>query len=470
MAHLRFAGILEHIRNLAVGSSTARLDDRQLLERFLSGRDQWAFESLMHRHGPMVLSVCRRFLRDMHDAEDAFQATFLVLLRKARSLSKRELLANWLYGVAYRTALRARRDAARRHLHETRRCEKSLVTEDNDRAWREHQETLDEEIHRLPAKYRAPIVLCYFEGLTLKEAAQQLGWPTGTVAGRLARARNLLGARLTRRGVSLTAAGAVLALEENSRAAVPALLAGSTIQAATILTSKQAAGGAVISAPVMALTEGVLKVMFFTKLKLAAVVVGVTALSAGTGVVIYGRQVGEAAATPQTKSTPVPAAGLLPPDAVSMQREVDKSLRELLALTAKDGMPAIGEARANELLAKAKTDDKMQVLMRAQYEAALGEARARWLEFMAGRGTLSFFLSSSERLLEAERALSDKKADQVVAIENHWKRMRQIEKENDERFHAGRIPIQDALASRFYRVQAEIHLERARSELIKQRR
>ena len=467
MAHVRFAGILEHIRNLAVGSSTARLDDRQLLERFLSRHDQDAFESLMHRHGPMVLSVCRRFLGDRHDAEDAFQATFLVLLRKARSLSKRELVANWLYGVAYRTALKARRDAARRHFHETRRCKSSLVAEDNDRAWREHREALDDEIHRLPAKYRAPIVLCYFEGLTLMEAARELGWPTGTVAGRLARARNLLGARLTRRGVSLTAAGAALALEESSRAGVPALLAGSTIQAATILTSKQAAGGAVISAPVMALTDGVLKVMFFTKLKLAAVVAGVMALSAGTGVVIYGRQVGEAAATPQTKSTPAPAAGLLPPDAVTMQREVDKSLRELLALTAKDGMPEMGEARANELVAKSKADDKMKALIKAQYETALGEARARWLEFIAGRGTLSFCLSSSERLLEAERALSDKKAHQVVAIENHWKRMRQIEKANEERFDAGRIPIQDVLESRFYRLQAEIRLERARSDLAK---
>ena len=250
-----------------------------------------------------------------------------------------------------------------RHLHETRRCEKNLVTEDNDNAWQEHQATLNEEIHRLPAKYRAPIVLCYFEGLTLKEAARQLGWPMGTVAGRLARARNLLGARLSRRGVSLTAAGAVLALEESSRAAVPALLAGSTIQAATILTSKQAAGGAVISAPVMALTDGVLKVMFFTKLKLAAVLVGVTVLSAGTGVVIYGRQAGEAAAAPQTKSTPAPAAGLLPPDAVPMRSDVDKSLREFLALSAKEGMPEIGEARANELLAKAKADDKMKALI-----------------------------------------------------------------------------------------------------------
>src|SRR5262249_43793015 len=149
------------------------------------------FEVLLRRHGPMVYGVCRRVLHDPHETDDAFQATFLVLIRKARSLSQRERVANWLYGVAYRTALKVRTNAARRRTRQETMTDVPATVAEDEVLWRDLRPVLDEELNRLPAKYRIPVVLCYLEGKTFTEAAQELGWPAGTVSGRLARAREL---------------------------------------------------------------------------------------------------------------------------------------------------------------------------------------------------------------------------------------------------------------------------------------
>ena len=156
-----------------------------------ASKDEAAFEALVRRHGPMVLGVCRRVLRNHHDAEDAFQATFLVLVRKAASIVPREMVANWLYGVAYRTALKARSMIARQRVRERQVTEMpEPEAAEPDDCWRDLQPLLDQELSRLPDKYRVPIVLCDLEGKTGKEAARQLGWPEGTVASRLARGRD----------------------------------------------------------------------------------------------------------------------------------------------------------------------------------------------------------------------------------------------------------------------------------------
>ena len=179
------------------------LTDGQLLARFVATRDEPAFAALVRRHGPMVLGVCRRLLPRGPDAEDAFQATFLVLFRRARALDRGGSVANWLYTVAYHVALRARADAARR-----RQCERAVPRRDEAPAadvWSDLRPVLDEELTRLPDKYRAPVVLCYLEGKTNEEAGRLLGCPVGTVKGRLSRARDLLRARLARRGVTLSA-------------------------------------------------------------------------------------------------------------------------------------------------------------------------------------------------------------------------------------------------------------------------
>src|SRR5262249_23429762 len=192
-----------------------------------------------------------RVLNNVHDAEDAFQATFLVLVRKARSIAKREAVGSWLYGVAHRVALRARADAARRRKHE--RQARECVTERHARDDTGHdtRPILDDEINRLPEKYRQPIVLCYFEGKTYEEAARLPGGPPGTVSVRLARARNLLGSRLTRRGLTVASAAlSALLAESGALATVPPLLVETTVQTVLRFAADSAAAG--VSAHVLA--------------------------------------------------------------------------------------------------------------------------------------------------------------------------------------------------------------------------
>ena len=172
------------------------LPDGDLLERFVRQHEEAAFAVLVQRHGPMVLSVCERVLRHSQDADDAFQVTFIVLAQKAHRLRRPGLLANWLYGVAYRTAMHARQRAARRSEREREAAKLSVPSNDPEREALALHRVLDEELHRLPEKYRAPLVLCYLEGKTNKEAARLLGWPSGSMAHRLARGRDLLRKRL----------------------------------------------------------------------------------------------------------------------------------------------------------------------------------------------------------------------------------------------------------------------------------
>src|SRR5262249_4479951 len=162
--------------------------------------EETAFEILVHRHGAMVWRVCRNVLREAHAAEDAFQATFLILVRKAGSIGKPELLGNWLYGVAYRVALRARKMMARRQTHERQGIDVAATQPVDDAAGPDLQPVLHEELQRLPPKYRSPMVLYYLEGRTNEEAARRLQWPVGTLKVRLLRGREMLRTRLVRRG------------------------------------------------------------------------------------------------------------------------------------------------------------------------------------------------------------------------------------------------------------------------------
>jgi RNA polymerase sigma factor (sigma-70 family) len=232
----------------------------------------------------MVWGVCRRVLRNYHDAEDAFQVTFLVLVRRAASVVPREMVANWLYGVAHQTALKARATAARRKGRERQVTEMPEPAAEQE-PWRDLQPLLDQELSRLPDKYRAVVVLCDLEGKTRKEAARQLGVPEGTVAGRLARARTMLANRLVRRGLTLSGGLLAVVLAQNAAAAgVPASVASSTITAASLVAAGEATAAGVISARVAALTEGVLKAMLPNKLTgvLVALVLVGAALVGGT--------------------------------------------------------------------------------------------------------------------------------------------------------------------------------------------
>ena len=237
---------LGRVCTASVSSRPAGVSDGQLVERFARQKDEAAFDALMQRHGPMVLSVCQRVLRRVQDVEDTFQATFLMLVREAGSIQKRASVASWLYRVAYRLALRMSADVGTGAAPDRRgnAHARPPVAPEVEAAWSELKAILDEELDRLPAKYRSPLVLCYLEGKTHEEAAQELRWPPGTVKGRLSRARDLLRTRLTARP------GARLPVVRGSAGGEYALR-GSASRAPAIAAKKALAGRSGLSAPVL---------------------------------------------------------------------------------------------------------------------------------------------------------------------------------------------------------------------------
>jgi RNA polymerase sigma factor (sigma-70 family) len=304
----RDAVSLKGLETLYHLGAVGNLTDGQLLERFLTGRGageaaEAGFTALVDRHGPMVLRVCRQILGDTHDAQDAFQATFLILVRKAGSVRKRDSVASWLHGIARRVARRARSDRFRRRDYERRSAEMSARTEsqsaDEPECWPE----LHEELARLPEKYREPLVLCYLEGLTTDEASRRLGCPQGTVLSRLSRARERLRDRLTRRGLP---APAGLMAGGLSADVVPAALSHSVVQSALRLAAG-AAATTIVPASVAGLTRGVLRTMILTKLGItAAAVTTVAALAAGAGALVLQGPAARTRAT-QAKDAALPA-------------------------------------------------------------------------------------------------------------------------------------------------------------------
>jgi RNA polymerase sigma factor (sigma-70 family) len=245
MADATLGQVVRHVRRL---SSAGDLSDGELLRAFVSGQDQEAFAALARRHGPMVLNVCRRVLHHQEDAEDAFQATFLVLARKAASVRERAALASWLYGTAYRAALTLKRSAARRRAHEDRVRPVPTANPLNDLSWREVEALLEEEIQRLPEKYRMVFVLCCLESESRAEVARRLGLKEGTVSSRLDQARKRLQGRLARRGVTLSAVLGATAVARPAGAAVPlALLTVTARTAAAVAEGKTPAMSAQVA-------------------------------------------------------------------------------------------------------------------------------------------------------------------------------------------------------------------------------
>lgn len=301
MSYGPLGGVIRQFRRYAGVQLDGSCSDCQILTRFLQDGDELAFETIVRRHGPMVLGVCRRILQNHHDAEDAFQATFLVLGRKAGTIKPRSMLGNWLHGVAYRTALKARAARARRQTHE-RVAGGSRSVEETHEAWNELRLILDRELGHLPDKYRLPIILCDLEGKTHTETAKLLGWPKGTVSTRLIRGRSLLGRRLSRCGVVLSSQALLFLLsEQGATACVPSYLVSGTVKAGLCFAAREAGVSDVISANVLTLTEGVLNSMARTKLGIATLVVlmgGICGLAIGMQPQVS-RTEGAAAGNPQ---------------------------------------------------------------------------------------------------------------------------------------------------------------------------
>ncbi len=282
MAKAVSSPILQLIRRVVEDEKVRQLSDQVLLQRLNEQRDEAAFGTLLSRHGPMVLDVCRTVLKNEADAEDAFQATFLVLTRKAASIRKTASVGSWLHGVAHRTALKARAKAATREKNEAGAPGRP-ASEPDDLAWREVQQILHAELTGLTERYRAPLAACYLEGKTQDEAAAQLGLAKSTLKERLERGRAQLRARLVRRGVGPAALLVAAAWPAAGSASVPVTLASSTAKAAHLFAAGRAAG-TIVSANVASLTEGVLNTMVLSKMKIGtAVLVGIALMVAGAG-------------------------------------------------------------------------------------------------------------------------------------------------------------------------------------------
>jgi RNA polymerase sigma factor (sigma-70 family) len=287
--------VIQHLRRALLRQDAHELTDGQLLECFVSHCETTALEALVSRHAAMVWGVCRRILPDYHDAEDAFQATFLVLVRKAPSVTPREMVGNWLYGVARQTAMKAREKTARRRARERQVDDMPEPAVFDQSPWSDLEPLLDQELSRLPDKYRTAIVLCDLEGNSRKKAAQQLGCPEGTLAARLARGRVMLARRLAARGLAVSG-GALAGLlsHQAASACVPASLVSCTMKAVTLVATGQATTG-IISAKAAALAEGVLKVMLLNKVKITSAVLLLIAVFVGGAVGLSGGTMAAAA-------------------------------------------------------------------------------------------------------------------------------------------------------------------------------
>jgi RNA polymerase sigma factor (sigma-70 family) len=355
----------------------------------------------------MVLGVCRRVLHNATDAEDAFQAAFIVLACKARSITRPELLGTWLYRVAFRAALRARAASARR-----RELPPTDIAVMDDRVERaELRHVLDEEIDRLPEKYRVSVVLCYLEGRTNEEAARRLRCPVGTIASRLATARERLRARLVRRGVTLTAGALAAALTADTlTAAVPAALTDAACAAAV-------QGAAATSA--MILAKGVVRAMLLTRIRTTIIVLTILGLTgAGTGFIAT-----------------LPWADAHPQERPPAQATED------------DG--------AAKRLAK---------LLRERRDAAELAYSLRMRPVQNGQMIAdNAFFAVAMRFHESEMALCQTRADRIKACENHLKRVNEADGILNAQLVAGKINQVDAAVGTYYRLDAEIRLERAKS-------
>ncbi len=311
--------LLGPLRQAFDGEAVAGLGEGQLLERFAKRRDEPAFAALMARHGPMVLGVCRRVLADPHDVEDAFQATFLILVRRAATLDDRDRLAPWLFGVARRVATRARRDAERRRSRE-RAIPPPVASPGEDPQARELGRAVVEEIGRLPAPMRDAVILCCVENLSYDEAASRLRCSTPALRGRLSRARERLRTRLTRRGFAPAATLATAWTWAGAASAkVPLSLTESTARAAIAFAAGRAATAGIVPATVVSLAEGAMQAMRLTRIKFVAAAVVAFGV-AGSGVGLPGRSGGSSAEAQQPPAEAPPAPVEAPPAPVGAPR------------------------------------------------------------------------------------------------------------------------------------------------------
>ncbi len=284
MARASIPLLSHYLRRLTVRYGDAATD-HELLQRFVTRREEAAFATLVERHAAMVLGLCRSILHNHHDAEDIFQAVFLVLARKAGSIRKGDSVGSWLYAVAYRLAHKARVRTGKRHVCEQKAAMSPEQKPMDEVTWGELRDILHEEVSRLPERYRAAVVSCYWEGRTHEQAGQQLGCAKGTIKDRLEKAREMLRTRLARRGLALSAAWFAASLSEGTSSAVSLELVQTTVRGALLFSLGQLPQGAV-SANAVACARNALQAMLVSKLQYGLVLVLMLSVLGGAGLAV----------------------------------------------------------------------------------------------------------------------------------------------------------------------------------------
>jgi RNA polymerase sigma factor (sigma-70 family) len=444
MTNATAQGFTDHMQVLFNTGTCAGLTDGQLLDRFLAGRDdggELAFEALVTRHGPMVMHVCRNLLDDPQDVHDAFQAVFLVLARRGSAIRDRDSVASWLYGVAVRVSARARVIAIRRNIRERRATEAARsvasVGSDQNRApmieRHECTEIIHHELGRLPEKFRAPVVLCYFEGLTHDEAAARLALPVGTVRSRLARARDRLRDRLARRGMTAPdafgpmanwivgdssaatgAAAASFASEMISRDVSAAI--ARTVAQLPICRTTTVVGGSSAS---LLLSQGVLRSMMVKKLLIAACTLAPIAFTAVCGTFL-----------------------------------ARKTLAQVQKPTATASVPNVRQPTAK----KTPQPDEIDRLAQQLLEAARRRYDAQRTYYEEGRITLDRFVDASKQLALAEMRIAKTDANRQAVRQRYLDRIRSIEQREEGELNVGRATEADVAEVRERRLEAELDL------------
>jgi RNA polymerase sigma factor (sigma-70 family) len=456
------SNVIDYLRRAVLAEDEADRTDAQLLECFVSCRDEAAVAALVRRHGPMVWGVCRRVLRNYQDAEDAFQTTFLVLVRRAAVVSPKEMVANWLYGVAHQTALKAMAMGAKRQAREKQVNQwPEPEAESESELWRDLQPLLDRELICLPDKYRLAIVLCDLEGMSRKEAACQLGIPEGTLSSRLTTARTMLAKRLARHSLVLFGGTLAAVLSQNvATGGLPPSVALSAIKAATLVAAGQTMGG-VISAEVAALTDGVLKTMLLKKLTtLTSVLLLVGVLGLGSTALSYGAW-GASQIQRQETISEVLAQQARSEDALKKDTKDNKVLDKLQGVGADD--------RSKEAKPEAKKpapNQKVQALLKERL-AILKEMQNRVdKRYQTGQGSKGELLQITLRVLKAELDLCATDKERIAVHGNMVAVLKAIEQQAEELANRMAADAGTLLEARLNRLEAEIALERARAKSV----
>jgi RNA polymerase sigma factor (sigma-70 family) len=435
----------------------AELSDRELLALFGRQGQSAAFEELVRWHGGLVFGVCRRVVGNHHDAEDAFQATFCVLARKAKAgqIARPDALPNWLYGVAYNVARKAKAKGVQRRAKESEKERRAVAQREersaSEAAAREWREVLDEELNRLPSRYRALVIQCDLEGKTMQEAAELHGCPVGTVKGQLSRARELLRQRLVRRG--LTAAGSALSgwLAEEAAAAAPPALVAATVRG---VAAWAAGGGAeAFSGSVVALTEEMMRSLLMNKIKIVAALVTAAALVLGSagGYFAWAGKPGPPTAA-QQGAAPAPGDDKPGPGEAAAPRADDEPKEFEVALVKR------------KPLAADPKDDELRKLLKERFNAALGEVQAAHERVLAGQIGAEGLFDATSRLKHAGLEVFDEPKKQIALLEQFVELAKEVERIIDLREQAGRATVEEVQRVRYFRIDAEIALLRLKTK------